>query len=91
MVANITQLAHPDILMLDTNEEHQESTVAVLPFFHIYAMNCIMTLGLQLGAKLITIPRFEPEMYIKALVTYRVSHIFNYRQFNLVLESFSSY
>jgi len=71
MVANLTQLAHPDILMLDTNEDHQESTVAVLPFFHIYAMNCIMTLGLQLGAKLITIPRFEPEMYIKALVTYR--------------------
>ena len=74
MVANITQLAHPDILMLDIDPNNQEITVAVLPFFHIYAMNCIMTLGLQLGGKLVTIPRFEPEMYIKALVTYKVSH-----------------
>jgi len=71
MVANITQLAHPDILMLDIDPNNQEITVAVLPFFHIYAMNCIMTLGLQLGGKLVTIPRFEPEMYIKALVTYK--------------------
>ena len=45
-----------------------------LPFFHIYAMNTIMTVGLQIGAKIVTVPRFEPEMYIKALVTYRVGH-----------------
>ena len=51
----------------------QECTVAVLPFFHIYAMNTIMTVGLQIGAKIVTVPRFEPEMYLNALKTYRVS------------------
>ena len=30
-----------------------------------------MTLGLQVGAKIVTVPKFEPEMYIKALVTYK--------------------
>ena len=52
----------------------QEVTVAVLPFFHIYAMNTIMTLGLQIGAKLVTLPKFEPEAYIKALATYKVQY-----------------
>jgi hypothetical protein len=35
--------------MLRTTEPDapQEVTVAVLPFFHIYAMNTIMTMGLQ--------------------------------------------
>lgn len=44
----------------------------MLPFFHIYAMNTIMTLGLQHGVKIITLPKFEPDMYIKALATYKV-------------------
>lgn len=74
MVANMCQMSHPQVTMLrDTNDELQECTVAVLPFFHIYAMNTIMTIGLQIGAKIVTVPRFEPEMYLKALVTYRVS------------------
>ncbi len=47
--------------------------MAVLPFFHIYAMNTIMTIGLQVGAKLVTLPKFEPEAYIKALALYKVS------------------
>merc|ERR1739848_824384 len=72
MVANMTQMMHPDVTMMrESNDDHQECTVAVLPFFHIYAMNTIMTVGLQIGAKIVTVPRFEPEMYLKALVTYK--------------------
>ena len=73
MVANMTQLQHPDVTMLrETNDDEQETTVAVLPFFHIYAMNTIMTVGLQIGARIVTVPRFEPEMYLNCLKTYRV-------------------
>ena len=50
---------------------HQEVTLAVLPFFHIYAMNTIMLLGLRLGLKVITLPKFDPEMYVKALSAYK--------------------
>merc|ERR1719219_1575279 len=72
MVANMTQLQHPDVTMLrETNDDEQETVFPVLPFFHIYAMNTIMTVGLQIGAKIVTVPRFEPEMYLKCLVTYR--------------------
>ena len=74
MVANLSQLSHPEVLIEGLrNLENQETTVAVLPFFHIYAMNCIMTFGLRLGGKLVTVPRFEPEMYISCLVNYKVS------------------
>ena len=76
MVANLSQLSHPEVLIEGLrNLENQETTVAVLPFFHIYAMNCIMTFGLRLGGKLVTVPRFEPEMYISCLVNYKVSSI----------------
>jgi 4-coumarate--CoA ligase len=72
MVANMCQINHPKVTMLlPTRKEEQEITVAVLPFFHIYAMNTIMTMGLQVGAKIVTLPRFEPEQYLKALVTYK--------------------
>ena len=75
MVANMCQMSHPNVTLLrETNDELQECTVAVLPFFHIYAMNTVMTVGLQAGAKIVTVPRFEPEQYIKVLVTYRVSN-----------------
>ena len=76
MVANMTQLMHPGVTMMhESAEDHQETTVAVLPFFHIYAMNTIMTVGLQIGAKIVTVPRFEPDMYLKCLVTYKVSYL----------------
>ena len=51
--------------------EKQEVSLAVLPFFHIYAMNCIMIMGLRLGMKIITLPKFDPDLYLKALVTYK--------------------
>merc|ERR1719300_872939 len=43
----------------------------VLPFFHIYSMELIMLLNMRLGNKIVTLPKFEPEMYIKALVQYK--------------------
>ena len=46
LVANMVQILHPDVKMVSkTTSERQEVTIAVLPFFHIYAMNTIMTLG----------------------------------------------
>ena len=43
----------------------QETVLAVLPFFHIYSMEMIMLMNMRLGSKIITLPKFEPEIYIK--------------------------
>jgi len=74
LVANCQQVTHPDVGSVKSVVETggpQEVTVAVLPFFHIYAMETIMVMGLRLGVKIVTLPKFEPEQYIKALVTYK--------------------
>ena len=76
MVANMCQIMHPDVLMIgQSDQDNQESTVAVLPFFHIYAMNTIMTLALHLGAKIVTLPKFEPDAYMLALQVSAVQYI----------------
>ncbi len=73
MVANVTQVMHPGVIMISpTTSTNQEVTIAVLPFFHIYAMNTIMTIGMHLGAKIVTLPKFEPEPYILCLQKYKV-------------------
>ena len=87
MVANMKQMTHPDVIMIDEPDspENQECTVAVLPFFHIYAMNTIMTVCLHLGVKIVTVPKFEPEMYLKAITTYKV------RSYNISAKYYSTF
>ena len=41
-----------------------ETTVAFLPFFHIYGLECLMNIALAAGGALITMPRFDLEMFL---------------------------
>eukprot|EP00092_Neocalanus_flemingeri_P001335 GFUD01001426.1.p1 GENE.GFUD01001426.1~~GFUD01001426.1.p1 ORF type:complete len:659 (+),score=100.48 GFUD01001426.1:158-1978(+) len=73
LIANCCQVVSPEVSDVRSTVEtgSQEITLAVLPFFHIYAMTTIMIMGLHMGLKVVTLPKFEPEMYVKALTTYR--------------------
>jgi len=73
LVANLCQITSPDVSDLRPKHktESQEVILAVLPFFHIYAMTTVMLLSLYFGIKVVTLPKFEPEKFVKALVTYR--------------------
>jgi len=48
------------------------SLIGVLPFFHIYGLVAILNFGLRIGATIVTLPRFEPELFLKALQDWRV-------------------
>lgn len=64
VLANIIQLSSdPDQISFP------EDTVliGVLPFFHIYGMVVILNLGLVFGAKTVTMPKFDPGMFLKLL------------------------
>lgn len=50
--------------------------LAFLPMFHIFGFTIITLCGLAAGAKLVTVPRFEPEPFLKAIAGFRVSHLF---------------
>jgi acyl-CoA synthetase (AMP-forming)/AMP-acid ligase II len=69
IVANIRQIAQahghrPDAVML-----------AYLPMFHIYGLSVLLLYGLALGARLVTLARFEPEEFLATLQRYRVTHL----------------
>jgi acyl-CoA synthetase (AMP-forming)/AMP-acid ligase II len=49
-------------------------TLAFLPMFHIAGF-IVMLNGLAAGATLVTVPRFEPEPFLKALQEHRVTHL----------------
>lgn len=71
-VSNMCQVGAPGLNDLQvTSDEHQDISIALLPFFHIYAMTTVMSMGLHYGLKLVTLPKFEPETYLKACVQYK--------------------
>jgi acyl-CoA synthetase (AMP-forming)/AMP-acid ligase II len=46
--------------------------MGVLPFFHVYGLVVILNFGLRIGATIVTLPRFELELFLKALQDWRV-------------------
>ncbi|XP_014290779.1 uncharacterized protein [Halyomorpha halys] len=72
ITANIEQIAHPKVnCIMDTTENHQDVIPAVLPFFHIYGSTCVMLRCLRLGAKLVTLPKFDPMPFLQILAKNR--------------------
>lgn len=53
-----------------------DTLIAVLPFFHIYGMTVLMNGGLRRGATIVTIPRFDLEMFLQLVQDYKVTQAF---------------
>ena len=66
LVVNVDQI----IALLDVRAA--ETTVAFLPFFHIYGMNVLMNAFLSAGGTLVTLPRFDLEAVLTHVQTHRV-------------------
>ena len=47
------------------------TTVAALPMFHIYAMTCVMIATIELGGRIIILPRFELRAALNLIRKYR--------------------
>jgi len=68
LAANICQVA--PFGMIDEDER----VLATLPFFHIYGMVLILGLGLYRGATLYTLPRFELEVFLRAIQDHKITY-----------------
>ncbi|KAK5643655.1 hypothetical protein RI129_007500 [Pyrocoelia pectoralis] len=55
----------------ETTENLQETTPAVLPFFHIYGLSVVLLLQLYNLVNIITIPRFTPTIFLDSLLKYK--------------------
>lgn len=53
--------------------EHQEVIMGLLPFFHIYGMMGVMVCGMLNGAKIVTLPKFDPVTYMTVLKKHQVT------------------
>lgn len=70
LVANVTQAGAVSGLTPD------DVAIAFLPFFHIYGMTVLMNLFLQQGARLVTMPRFDLEMFLRLTATHRATRLY---------------
>ena len=66
LVVNVDQI----IPLLDVRSH--ETSVAFLPFFHIYGMNVLMNSFLSAGGTLVTLPRFDLEAVLTHIQTHKV-------------------
>jgi long-chain acyl-CoA synthetase len=48
-------------------DDGQEKVLAVLPFFHVYAMTTVMNFGILVGAEIVLLPRFDLVQTLKAI------------------------
>jgi 4-coumarate--CoA ligase len=51
-------------------------SVAFLPFFHIYGQTVLLNLFLASGGSLVTLPRFDLEMFLRLVAEYRTERVF---------------
>lgn len=54
-----------------TTNDHQEVYPCVLPFFHIYGFTVLLMSRMSVGAKLVTLPRFEPNSFLNSMTEHK--------------------
>ncbi|KRT83196.1 AMP-binding protein [Oryctes borbonicus] len=70
IVSNITQVSQPDFKLVDRDKPTQDVSIAVLPMFHVYGFTTLLAL-MRDGVKVVTLPKFHPDTYIKSLQNYK--------------------
>lgn len=68
LVANLCQIEPPHIF-----DEH-DNIIAILPFFHIYAMEIILNMALYQGATVVTMPRFDLEQFLQLMQDHSITY-----------------
>ncbi len=68
LVANMVQVLNSGV-----NLQPDERVIGVLPFYHIYGMLVILNLCLYKGMTIVTIPRFDLEMFLKVMQDYKIN------------------
>lgn len=53
----------------------EDTTIAFLPFFHIYGLTVIALMGIWAGATLVVVPKFELESYLALVERHRATFL----------------
>ncbi len=69
ITSNVSQMHHPELFQYG---EHTK-LILVVPFFHIYGMVVIMFSSMRYGSRFVTLPMFEPEIFLGALQNHKIT------------------
>ncbi len=69
LVANIVQSAGVEPVT------EKDVLIGVLPFYHIYGMTVILNFALYKGATIVTIPRFDLELFLGLIEKHRITRM----------------
>ncbi|WP_322865236.1 AMP-binding protein [Aquicoccus sp. G2-2] len=75
MLTHLNLVVNVDQSLVPADVNEQEMTVAFLPFFHIYGLEVLMNIYLAAGGGLVTMPRFDLEMYLKLIAEYQTPRL----------------
>jgi long-chain acyl-CoA synthetase len=65
--ANLTANTHQMGMVFPSARPGEERMMAVLPFFHVFAMTVAMNFAVAYGAEMILVPRFELDQVLKLI------------------------
>jgi acyl-CoA synthetase (AMP-forming)/AMP-acid ligase II len=71
LVANLLQ-----VQAMGTHVSSSTKILAVLPFFHIYGMTCMMNQGIHARATVVTMPKFDLEQFLRVISEYRIDRVY---------------
>lgn len=72
----VTTVPIPDKqLILPTTNEFQDILPCFLPFFHIYGLLVLLIPKLALGAKIISIPKYDIDSFLRITKGYRATFL----------------
>lgn len=60
-------------ILLPTTRDFQEVSPSVLPFFHIYGFTVLLMSKLSLGTKIVTLPQFKPDTFLKSITDHKAT------------------
>lgn len=63
------------VQLLQASRRGIKTMLALLPMFHASGFTVVTLLGLAQGAKLVTVPRFEPESFLQAITGHQIDFI----------------
>ncbi|XP_032681987.1 4-coumarate--CoA ligase 1-like [Odontomachus brunneus] len=76
IVANVRQFLHPELFSaVEATESHQDVLPVMLPMYHMFALVISMITYLRIGGKLVCMPKFSQNEFIKVLEEYPITQL----------------
>jgi acyl-CoA synthetase (AMP-forming)/AMP-acid ligase II len=68
IVANVAQIAGSEPI------SEQDTLIGLIPFYHSYGLTVLMNYGLAAGATIVTLPRYELDLFLQTVESYGVTY-----------------